>query len=402
MKKLRFAICGAGSRGGKLTTNVLCRLEAVQIVAVCDLFREKAEALAAAVREKNGDTPAVYTDHKCLLEQENLDAILIATSVQTHTAIAVDAMEKGVAVGMEVGGAAGQEECFRLVEVYERTKTPFMFLENCCYGKAELLAASLNKHGVLGQVVYCHGAYMHDCRELYCKGDGNGYNFRLDQWANDNSDFYPTHDLGPLAKILNICRGNRLVSLSSRASASCGLQDFISRRKDLQQLKDLAFTHGDIVQTLITCENGELISIRLDTTLPTYYSREITLRGTRGQFRQDGNIIMTDGDGFKKFDDATGSADRYLEQYLPQVWKSIPAEALEAGHGGMDYLMLESFVNALLQGREMPVDVYDAATWMSIGYLSRQSIAAGGSSVEIPDFTRGAYKTRPPLDVVAL
>lgn len=402
MKKLRFAICGAGSRGSRLTTSILCTLEAVRIVAVCDLFLEKAQALAQAIREKSGDAPEVYTDYRAMLAAAKADAILIATSVETHSHIAIAAMEKGVAVGMEVGGAAGQEECFRLVEAYERTKTPFMFLENCCYGKAELFAANLKKQGVLGQVVYCHGSYMHDCRELYCKGDGKGYNFRLDLWAKDNSDFYPTHELGPIAKLLDICRGNRLVSLTSRASCSKGLQDYIARTPGLEHLKDTPITHGDIVQTLISCENGELISMRLDTTLPTYYSREITVRGTRGQFRQDGNIVTVDGDVYKNFDAAVNSGDRFTEAYLPQVWKTISPEAQKAGHGGMDHLMLVSFVDALLKGREMPVDVYDAATWMSIGYLSRQSIAQGGSSVEIPDFTRGAYKTRPPLDVVAL
>ena len=52
--------------------------------------------------------------------------------------------------------------------------------------------------------------------------------------------------------------------------------------------------------------------------------------------------------------------------------------------------------------KEMPIDVYDAATWMSIGYLTRESIAKGGASVEIPDFTKGAYKSRLPVDVIDL
>lgn len=64
--------------------------------------------------------------------------------------------------------------------------------------------------------------------------------------------------------------------------------------------------------------------------------------------------------------------------------------------------MMVSFVDALLNGKEMPVDVYDAVAWMSIGYLSRKSIANGGASVEIPDFTKGTYKIRTPLDVVEL
>ena len=110
---------------------------------------------------------------------------------------------------------------------------------------------------------------------------------------------------------------------------------------------------------------------------------------------------MMDGEDYEWYDDAVGTAKKY-EEYLPQEWKNIPEEALAAGHQGMDYLMLTSFINALLEGKEMPVDVYDAVTWMCVGYLTEQSIAQGGNSVEIPDFTKGAYKTRKPRDVVEL
>ena len=402
MKKVRFAVCGAGRRGSSLAADVLCMLDTVEIIAICDLSREKAEALADTVKEKNGNTPAVYTDHRELLRSETPDAILIATSIETHATIAIDAMEKGVAVGMEVGGAGEEADCYRLVEAYERTKTPFMFLENCCYGEAELFAASLKKHGVLGEVVYCHGAYRHDIRELTCTGDGKGSNFRLDIALHENSDWYPTHELGPIAKMLNIGRGNRMVSLSSRASSAKGLSDYIARKEQFRDMRDLVFRQGDIVETLIQCENGELIHIHLDTTLPTFYSREISLRGTRGLYQQDGNIVMVEGDGFKRFQDALNSADRYKDQYLPEMWKTIPEEIKKTGHGGMDYLMLCAFVDALLCNKEMPIDVYDAATWMSIGYLTRESIAKGGASVEIPDFTKGAYPSRLPLDVIDL
>lgn len=402
MKKVRLAICGAGRRGSNLVTDVLCKLDAVEMIAICDLSREKAEALADTVKEKRGNAPAVYTEHTELLNNETPDAMIIATSIETHVAIAIDAMEKGVAVGMEVGGAGEEADCYKIVEAYERTKTPFMFLENCCYGEEELFAASLKKHGVLGEVVYCHGAYRHDIRELTCTGDGKGNNFRLDIALNENSDWYPTHELGPIAKMLNIGRGNRMVSLSSRASSAKGLSDYIARNEQFSDMRDLVFRQGDIVETLIECENGALIHIHLDTTLPTFYSREISLRGTRGLYQQDGNIVMVEGDEFKKFHDALNSADRYKDQYLPEIWKNLPDEIKKTGHRGMDYLMLRAFIDALLCNKEMPIDVYDAATWMSIGYLTRESIAKGGASVEIPDFTRGAYKFRAPLDVIDL
>jgi hypothetical protein len=51
------------------------------------------------------------------------------------------------------------------------------------------------------------------------------------------------------------------------------------------------------------------------------------------------------------------------------------------------------------EGKEMPCDVYDAAAWMCITYLSEISIKEN-RIVEIPDFTRGKYKNRPQRDVI--
>ena len=50
----------------------------------------------------------------------------------------------------------------------------------------------------------------------------------------------------------------------------------------------------------------------------------------------------------------------------------------------------------------MPIDVYDMAAWMSITPLSEQSILTGGTPQPIPDFTRGKWLLRKPLDVVEL
>ena len=63
---------------------------------------------------------------------------------------------------------------------------------------------------------------------------------------------------------------------------------------------------------------------------------------------------------------------------------------------------MKAFFGAILRGEEMPIDVYDAALWMSITPLSEQSIAHGGMPQAIPDFTRGQWIRREPKDVVKL
>ena len=123
---------------------------------------------------------------------------------------------------------------------------------------------------------------------------------------------------------------------------------------------------------------------------------------------QNTNTVIEDGKYEELFDtpkflhEHFNSAEKYYEEYLPELWKNITPEMLESGHGGKDYVEFVEFCDCLRTGREMPIDVYDAAAWMSIAYLSEQSIANGGTSVEIPDFTNGEYKTREPKDVIEL
>ena len=65
-------------------------------------------------------------------------------------------------------------------------------------------------------------------------------------------------------------------------------------------------------------------------------------------------------------------------------------------------MMLKHFFRYIKNKEEMPIDVYDAVAWMSITALSEESIAKGSIPIECPDFTRGKYKTRKPLDVLPL
>ncbi len=406
MKKIRFAVCGAGKRGTGLTRAVLANLNGVEVCGIFDPYTDKAEALAKAVCKIKGVSPKVYTDSDTLFDEQKPDAVLVATSWESHVTVALDAMERGIACAMEVGGAYSEEECLSLIETYERTKTPFMFMENCCFGRDELLAAALARNGKLGNIVYCHGAYMHDLRDEIGYGDMNRH-YRLREYSTKNRDNYPTHDLGPIAKILDINRGNRMISLTSRASKALGLSEYVKEREELSALHDRKFTQGDIVETLITCENGELISLRLDTTLPAYYSREFTVRGTKGMYTQDTNMVILDGDphsfdATKFIKENIDNAKKFYDEYLPDIWKNVTPETLERGHGGMDWFEFEVFCDCLRNGKEMPIDVYDAAAWMSIAYLSEKSIALGGMPVDIPDFTNGAYKHRAPKDVVNL
>lgn len=147
--------------------------------------------------------------------------------------------------------------------------------------------------------------------------------------------------------------------------------------------------------------------MRLDTTLPRTYSREFVVRGTKGLCDQDPNMVMLESDKYMhEFYNATETITKYMncadeyKDYLPDEWRTITDEEKKLGHGGMDYLQFKAFFDAIVNGEEMPIDVYDMAAWMAITPLSEQSIAHGGMPQAIPDFTRGQWFLREPKDVV--
>jgi hypothetical protein len=96
------------------------------------------------------------------------------------------------------------------------------------------------------------------------------------------------------------------------------------------------------------------------------------------------------------------NAKEYYDELMPEVWKNMTEEDKKSGHGGMDGVMFRVFVDSVKNGRPMPIDVYDAASWMCVSALSEASIAEGGAPKQIPDFTAGKWLIREPMDVIKL
>ena len=407
MNTLKMAVIGCGCRGRGITKSVLLKSPDIEVVAVCDEYQDRVDCTADAVESAGGTRPFGSVNYRDVLNCAGVEAVYVATSWETHVRIAIEALETGIPVALEVGGAYSVEELWELVRTQERTSTPLMFMENCCFGKHELLATSLVRHGVLGEIVHCHGAYAHYLAEEIAGGDVNRH-YRLRNYLTRNCENYPTHELGPIAKVLNVNRGNRMLSLVSIASKAVGMEDYLAQNAGkYPDLVGKKFRQGDIVNTLITCADGSTVSLRLDTTLPRSYAREFTVRGTRGLYEQNTHTVYLAGepesfDTEKFYRETFGNAERFEAQYLPSVWRDITPEQIKAGHGGMDGIQFRVFVETLRAGKPMPIDVYDAATWMSVTALSEASIAAGGLAQPIPDFTSGMWTRRKPLDVVEL
>ena len=391
--KVRLSIIGLGGRGiGQMRT--LLDMPDVDVTAVCDVYGDRVEKAADIVEKARSARPFATTRYDEAIDRADVDAVVIMSSWETHVPLAIRAIECGKRPAIEVGGATSVEECWRLVRASERANIPVMMLENCCYGDTEMTLLHMLHEGLFGTVVHCAGAYSHDLRDEIGSGDVNRH-YRQRHFLHRNGELYPTHELGPIANYLNINRGNRMISLTSMASKACGLHEWLAvHRQDSPELVNAQVNQGDIVTTLIKCANGETIQLTHDCTLPRFYSRGGVIRGTKGMWMEDGRMIYLEGRtpvDPKDWAHRPESDAKYMQEYLHPLWREYRDFGVRGNHDGMDYLVLRAFIESVQDQTDPPIDVYDAAAWMSVTALSEASIAAGSMPVAIPDFTGGKW-----------
>ena len=395
---VNIGMIGISGRGSGMLRELL-KCDGVRVPAVCDKYEDRALNGKKIVEEATGTTPDVYLDHKELLKRDDLDAVFVATTWITHARIAIDAMKAGKHVAMEVGGAASVEECWQMVRASEESGKFCMLLENCCYDRKEMAIFNMVKQGIFGEIIHMQGGYQHDLRDEISLGRENRHG-RLFNFQHRNGELYPTHQLGPISKVLEINRGNRYLSVSSFATKSRGLNLWIKENKgEDYDLANYSFNQGDVVTTVLKCANGETVVLTHDCSLPRHYSRAYRVQGTKGIYMEDGNTLFIEG--LTKHEDGNWmhpgeDFDNYLEQFEHPLWKKYQQDGVHEGHGGMDYLVLSAFAESVRLDSKPPIDVYDAATWMAVTCLSEESIAIGGAPVPFPDFTNGMWIDREP------
>ena len=389
----KIGMIGTGGRGTSLLKNLLAA--DAQILAICDVVREKAEHAQSLVVKSGQKSPELYTkgDHafESLVARDDLDLVIIATPWNWHVEIAVAAMTHGKHVAVEVPAATSIEECWRLVNTSEHTRRHCMMLENCCYGYNETLILRMVHEGLFGELLYGEGSYLHDLREelFSTKGEGLWRRTVHTQW---DGNLYPTHGLGPVANYMGIQRGDRFDYIVSMSTPQRGLDQY--RKAHLPSSDPRwaeRYVTGDLNTSLIKTANGLTITLKNDTVNPQPYSRTNVIAGTKG--------IFTDYPPRIYFDGQTGgedwaSIDSWKEHQHP-LWKREGEIAQKlGGHGGMDYIMLYRLLECMREGLTPDMDVYDAATWSAPGPLSTLSLQQGSAPVKFPDFTRGQWHKR--------
>lgn len=399
IENVRVGFIGLGMRGPGAVMR-FTYLDNTTTVAICDLLPENVEECKNKLEGRGVGDVACYSGEdawKEVCERDDIDLIYIAVPWQLHTTMAVYAMEHGKHVAVEVPAATSIEECWALVNTSERTRKHCMMLENCVYDDFELTSLNMAQNGLFGEIVHVEGAYIHQLDPFWERYQGD---WRMKYNKEHRGDVYPTHGIGPVAEVLGIHRGDRMVSLVAMDTDS-----FHGKELGLKKYGNDAYANGDHTCTLIRTAKGKTIQVQHDTYNPRPYSRAYQLTGTRGF----ANKYPTEGYSFESLTDLSDMEfdrldaekfvseeikDKLMQQYQHPITKEgglLEKSKIVGGHGGMDFIMDYRLIYCLHNGLPLDQDVYDAAEWSCVQELSRISLENGSKPVKVPDFTRGDW-----------
>jgi predicted dehydrogenase len=238
--------------------------------------------------------------------------------------------------------------------------------ENTCYSKSNVLIRSIVEAGLFGDVYFGEGEYLHNIKSLHHDASGTP-TWRYYWQVGINRCNYATHSLGPV-----------LQWFGGRVASVCCLGTGVNT--------DPEHAMEDTIMMLCKTDSGGLIKIRIDMLSNRPANSYFSLQGTKGCYESSRGLGAAPKIWLSEF--SSGEQWRPLSQFedcLPERWKNPPAESENAGDLG-EYFKVRDFVDSILTDTPPPLDVYAAMDFTVPGLVSEQSIAKGGTPVEVPDF----------------
>lgn len=400
---VRVGFIGLGMRGPGAVER-FTHIPNVEIKALCDLHADRVEKSQQILQKAGLPRAEAYSGShdawKELCNRDDIDLVYIVTDWKTHAMMGNYAMEKGKHVAIEVPAAMTMKEIWMLINTSERTRKHCMMLENCVYDFFELTTLNMIHEGVLGEVLYAEGAYIHQLEQFW---DYYESDWRMQYNKSHKGDLYPTHGIGPACQALNIHRGDKMNYLVSMDSKPISIPTFLKkdRKEDVE-----SFSNGQHTITLIRTEKRKTIEIQHDVASPRPYSRMYLVAGTKGFAQkypvsgyalelsdEEKSALAPDLENLNAHSFVPPKVkDALMKKYQHPIQKELAETAKKVGgHGGMDFIMDYRLVYCLQKGLPLDMDVYDLAEWSCLVPLSAVSLENGSTPVEIPDFTRGHW-----------
>ncbi len=147
---IRVAVIGTGNISKLHIKSYLDFKDRCRIVAFADIYPEKCREKA----EEFGLNVEIFDSHKKLLGRSDIDLVSICTPPFCHADIAVDFLNDGKHVIVEKPMAASLEECDRMLEAAERSRTVFSVIAQNRFKDPVMNLKRVLDSGKIGRVLH--------------------------------------------------------------------------------------------------------------------------------------------------------------------------------------------------------------------------------------------------------
>ena len=360
--KVRLAVVGGGFGAGHYWhEHPSCR-----VTAVTDLVDRRRERLMKAYK-----CPNAFPSMENMLDRaaDTFDAVAIFTDAPSHVKHAIECMKRGKHVVSAVPAAMNLDDCHRLKEMKEKTGLAYMMHESSYYRQPGIAARELYKAGEFGRLAYSEVEYYHP-------GIGSRKS-TLSRWQGHKSWrfglpplLYPTHALGLLVGVT----GERIVKVSC-----------------LGQLVGSDFPAGKENRYGNPFDNEIATGMTNEGNICRFNGGwRLSVGGERGQWLGEKmSCYMADCAGRPPAMHKHGKKWRPWE--VPKYWKTDRLPELmrhHSGHGGSAAFLSAEFIDALVEGREPTVDLYESLAMTVPGIVAHESALKGGEQLDVPSFDK--------------
>ncbi|MBN1435467.1 MAG: Gfo/Idh/MocA family oxidoreductase [Sedimentisphaerales bacterium] len=379
---IKVGIVGCGRRTCYNVVPKTLAYDEYDLRAVCDIRPELCKRAVELAREQQKTDVNSYTDYREMFKSEQLDAVIFMLDPDKQIPMACEAMEHGLHVMVEVPLTYSIDDCWKLVTTVERTGKIFMLMEQLRYSGYIRAWRHLIDQGVIGRPLFVEGQYFHYLPGMHYMDDEGM--FYSPQEGPNNPDakltwrgkyppiVYLPHELSPMLYAIND-RVVRVVGMSSRE----------------QSYKHPQLQYADMQAALMHTANDVIMRMAVNFGTPDdrTNSHWHHIKGTEGSVESPRSAKDT----FKMYAEGW-----QLPNAIDMPWSSqrtnAPAEAINSGHGGLDYYVFAYFADAVLHGVKLDLDVYDAVNTAAPAILAAKSIAENNMPQDVPDFRPGPHR----------
>ena len=317
----------------------------VEVVAVSDLLPDRCTALA-----KRTGCQKTYPSLEEMVKDKRIEAIYVATDAPSHARLCIEVLKHDKDVAVSVPAVYGSlEDAGKLLEAVKRSGRKYMMFETSAFHEDLHAMRTLYRAGVLGEIVYTEGEYLHYMPTPI--GSYQGWrDGAIPMW-------YPTH-----ATAYHIAvTGGSLTDVSCMGMPS-RLPSLEGGRNKYQN------PFGTQIGVFRTSEGG-MARILSSKDTPGFGAEAGRVRGTKGSF----NLSFQ------------GAKD--AEKNLPDTKRPpLPPGMPLGGHGGSHGYLTNEFISAIIQNRKPLVDVVMALNLTVPGIVAHQSALKGGELLKIPQY----------------